>query len=129
MLSFIQFPQVSERYLISCGNVTGDKNYQYLISSENFLLRKFYPNEADKRSLLFSLPFPKVLELYFYYKKSYMDEKKNWLLGHVAQLRNGLKKKIRRNIYKKLGGDRRKFRKKLLIKLYLVLWPRSGTGK
>ena len=36
LLSYIQFPQVSNRYLISCENGTGDKNYPYLISSENF---------------------------------------------------------------------------------------------
>ena len=38
-------------------------------------IRNFYPNEADERSLLFSLPFLKVLEWYFHYKKSYMGEK------------------------------------------------------
>ena len=37
--------------------------------------RNFYPNEADNRSSLFSLPFSKVLEWYFDYKKSYMVEK------------------------------------------------------
>ena len=46
-------------------------------------LRNFYRNEADKRSLLFSLPFLKVLERYFHYKKSYMGEKKliTWSRG------------------------------------------------
>ena len=43
---------------------------------EKIFFRNFYPNEADKRSLLFSVPFPKVLEWYFRYKKSYMGEKK-----------------------------------------------------
>ena len=51
LLSFIKFPQVSNRYFISCGN--------------------FYPYEVDKRSLLFSLPFLKVLKWYFHWKKSY----------------------------------------------------------
>ena len=32
LLSFIQFLQVSNRYLILCGNSTGDKNDPYLIS-------------------------------------------------------------------------------------------------
>ena len=36
LLSFIQFPQVSNRYLISCANETGDSNYSYLICSEHF---------------------------------------------------------------------------------------------
>ena len=37
------------------------------------------PLELSYRSnsLLFSLPFPKVLECYFHYKMSYMGEKKN----------------------------------------------------
>ena len=34
LLSFIQFPQVSNRYLMSCGNATGDNDCPYLISSE-----------------------------------------------------------------------------------------------
>ena len=50
----------------------------------------FYPNEADKRSLLFSLPFPKVSEYYFHYKRSYMGEKENWLVGHVVHLGHDL---------------------------------------
>ena len=76
LLSFIQFPQVSNRYLISRGNATGDTNYAYLISSTNFYFFYFYSNEVDKRVLLFSLTFPKVLEWYFHYKKSYMGENK-----------------------------------------------------
>ena len=36
LLSFIQFPQVSNRYLISCGNATGDRDYPYLISSKKY---------------------------------------------------------------------------------------------
>ena len=45
--------------------------------SENLFFRNFHPNEADKRSLLFSLPFSKVLEWYFHYKKSYIGKKEN----------------------------------------------------
>ena len=30
LLTFFQFPQVSNSYLISCRNKTGDKNYLYL---------------------------------------------------------------------------------------------------
>ena len=43
---------------------------------------------AGKRSLLISLPFPKVLEWYFHYKKSYIGEIE---IGHVAHLGHGLK--------------------------------------
>ena len=43
LLSFIQFTKVSNRYLILCGNATSDRNYSYLISSEN-LFSEFSPN-------------------------------------------------------------------------------------
>ena len=75
LLSYIHFPQVSNRYLISCGNARGDKNYPYLISSEKICFRNFYANEANKRSILFSLSFSKIIESYFHYKRSYKGEK------------------------------------------------------
>ena len=43
----------------------------------NFFLLNFHPNEADKRSLLFTLPFPRIVEWYFHHNKSYMGEKNN----------------------------------------------------
>ena len=49
-----------------------------------------YPNGTDKRSLLFSLPFPRVLKWYLHYKKNDIDEKnKNSLLGHVSHPGHG----------------------------------------
>ena len=41
LLSFIHFPQVSNWYLISCGNATGEKKYPYLIFSENLFFGIF----------------------------------------------------------------------------------------
>ena len=51
LLSFIQFPQVSNRYLISCGNATGDKKYPYLISSETFFFVIF--NQMKQRIVVY----------------------------------------------------------------------------
>ena len=80
LLTFVQSPQVSNRYLISYGNSTGEKNYPYLISSENFFFRNFYPNKADKRCLSFLSTIYQNFRMVFSYLKKWESLKKKTLI-------------------------------------------------